>query len=344
LGVTRSGGVAYHRRGIEGVPAMPKLPKQRHRVIEIVTYLALRLAVCVVQAVPPALAFWFADRIAYLVYRFIPSRRRIALENLAAAFPELARDPGRADRTVRAMYRHFLRAAVEGLILPRKLHIGNWRAFVDLYPATGMPAALFSDRPALIVTAHFGNWEMAGYATGAMGFKTYAIARMFENPYLERFIRRLRQSTGQTIIAKKDDFDRLTAVMAGGGKIATLADQDAGARGVFVNFFGRPASTHKAIALMAIQFGALIVVTGVPRVSRTGRATMAAPAGMDGTYYAVEVAEVIDPRDYADRPDAVRAITERYTAGLERLIREHPEQYLWLHRRWKHQPKVKQAA
>jgi len=320
------------------------MAKPRNNTADLAAFLVVRAVVCVIQMVPPRVAFRLADGIAWLVYRFVPSRRRVALENLVAAYPDLAADPARADRLVRDMYRHFLRAVVESLLMPRKLHVANWRAFLDLYPATGLPAAMFSGRPALVVTAHFGNWEMAGYAMGAIGFKTFAIARVLDNPYLERFVLRLRQSTGQTIIAKKDDFDRLTAVLAGGAKVSTLADQDAGPRGVFVDFFGRPASTHKAVALMAIEFEALVVVTGVPRVKRDGRKCLPAPAGMEETFYAVEVEDVIDPRDYAGRPDAVRAITERYTAALERLVRRHPEQYFWLHRRWKSRPKAKPAA
>jgi KDO2-lipid IV(A) lauroyltransferase len=317
------------------------MAKPRSRTADLAAYLVVRTVVCVVQMVSPRVAFWLADQIAWLVYRFVPSRRRVALENLVAAYPELASDPARADCLVREMYRHFLRAVVEGLLMPRKLHVANWRAFIDLYPARGMPAAVFSERPTLVVTAHFGNWEMAGYAMGAIGFRSFAIARVLDNPYLERFVLRLRQSTGQTVIAKKDDFDRLTAVLTRGAKVNTLADQDAGPRGVFVDFFGRPASTHKAVALMAIEFEALVVVTGVPRVSREGRACLPAPAGMEETFYAVEVEDVIDPRDYAGRADAVKAITERYTAALERLIRRHPEQYFWLHRRWKSQPKTR---
>src|SRR5439155_16633443 len=148
---------------------------------------------------------------------------------------------------------------------------------------------------------------------------------------LERFLKRFRQGTGQTLIAKKDDFDRLTDVLGKSAKVATLADQDAGARGVFVNFFGRPASTHKAVALMAMEFDALLAVIGVPRLA-------------EPMYYAVVCGDVIDPREYAGRADAVRAITQRYTTALEGLIRRYPEQYFWLYRRWKHQPKARVAA
>jgi KDO2-lipid IV(A) lauroyltransferase len=161
---------------------------------------------------------------------------------------------------------------------------------------------------------------------------------VLDNPYLEHYTRRLRQSTGQTLIAKKDDYNRLTQVLEAKAKVGTLADQDAGPRGVFVEFFGRPASTHKAIALMAIEFDAVMVVLGVPRVDRAQHPALPAMPGMESVYYAVEVEYLIDPRDYADRTDAVQAITQQYTAALERLIRRHPEQYFWLHRRWKHQP------
>jgi len=323
------------------------MARKRSKKLDLAVYLAIRLLVCIVHAVPPAVSFWLSDRIAWLLYRFVPSRKRIALENLHASFPELIGNPKRADQIVLDMYRHFIRAVFEALLLSRKLHLSNWRAFIDIYPAVGLPAAMFSPRPALLVTGHFGNWEMAGCLFGRLGFKTYAIARVLDNPYLERFVLRLRQATGQTIIAKNDDFDRLTSVLANGGKVSTLADQDAGPRGVFVDFFGRPASTHKAIALMAIEFDAFIVVLGVPRVPRTNRASATPPAGMESTYYTSEVEEVIDPREYAERPDAVKAITQRYSSALERIIRRHPEQYFWLHRRWKHQPvarKTKQAA
>jgi KDO2-lipid IV(A) lauroyltransferase len=320
------------------------MARKRNRAADFAVYLAVRAVVCVIQTVPPAVAFWLADRIACLFYRYVPSRRKVALENLIAAFPELAAAPDRADALVRGMYRHFVRAVVEALLLGRKLHVTNWRAFLTLYPAVGLPnAMLATDRAALFVTGHFGNWELLGYVTGAMGFRTYAIARLLDNLYLERFTHRLRQSSGQTLIAKKDDFDRLSEVMKAKAKVATLADQDAGPRGVFVDFFGRPASTHKAVALMAIEFDAVMVVFGVPRVDRTRHVALPPMKEMESVFYSVEVEDVIDPRDYAERPDAVKAITQRYTAALERLIRRHPEQYFWLHRRWKHQPAARKA-
>lgn len=311
--------------------------KPRKPVADFAVYLAVRLAVMVVHMLSPRLALKLADVVGGLAYRVDKRHRAVAAENISAAFPLLT--PARVDELVRATYRHFARVGVEMVLLPRKLHVTSWRRYVNLNPLVPAMWATFSPRPALVVTAHFGNWELAGWMMGLTGLKTYAIARVLDNPHLERFLKRLRQGTGQTVIAKKDDFDRLTDVLRGGGKVCTLADQDAGPRGLFVDFFGRPASTHKAVALMALEFDAPLTVIGVPRVP----APPGTPGGGAVMYYAVTCADVIDPREYAGRPDAVRAITERYTAALERLVRAHPEQYFWLHRRWKTRPAVRKA-
>ena len=299
------------------------MAKSRRVAVDYSVYLAVRGVVAVVQALPTAWAFASAGLLAWLAHRVDKRHRAVAAENLRFAFP--AKSPAEIDRLVRACYRHFLLLVVEIALLPRKLSATNWRSYASLVNGGPLVGGLIGARPALLVTGHFGNWELAGFTLGALGFRTFAIARVLDNPRLERFLKRFRQATGQTIIAKKDDFDRLTVAMARGGKVATLADQDAGKRGVFVPFFGRPASAHKAVALMALEFDALMLVVGVPRVGGPLR-------------YEVVCEEVIDPRDYAHRPDAVRAITERYHAALERLIRRHPEQYFWLHRRWKTRP------
>jgi KDO2-lipid IV(A) lauroyltransferase len=181
------------------------------------------------------------------------------------------------------------------------------------------------------VTAHYGNWEVAGYVTGLVGLRTYAIARVLDNPHLDRFLQKFRQKTGQTILSKSGDFARITAALARGGAVATLGDQDAGPKGMFVDFFNRPASTHKAVALLSLQHDAPLVVVGVPRIATPMK-------------FAVEIEDLIDPRDYAgERGKAVRAITVRFTQAFERLVLRHPEQYLWLHRRWKNQPPAAKA-
>jgi KDO2-lipid IV(A) lauroyltransferase len=241
------------------------------------------------------------------------------------------------------MFQHFIRAAIELVLVSRKLTLNTWRRHVVLPNGEKILSPLLGDRAAFIVTGHLGNWELAGISLGLFGYHTHAIARVQDNPHLERLVRRFRQSAGQGIIAKNGEFEQLAAVLKSGGKVAVLADQDAGPRGVFVEFFGRQASTHKAIALLAMQHDALLVVTGVARVRRADRHH--AP-GLEPMFYAVTCEDVIDPRDYAgkSRLAAVREMTQRYTTALEKLIRRHPEQYFWLHRRWKTRPTEKRST
>jgi KDO2-lipid IV(A) lauroyltransferase len=301
--------------------------KRHSQRTHFLIYLVVRGVVCVLQALPERWAFAFAELLAKLAYRVDQRHRQVAFENLQLAFPE--KSPHEIDLLVRGCFRHFAALVIEIALLPRKLQLHNWRHFAELRGGDQIVPWLVSDRPVLIVCGHFGNWELAGYALGLFGFSTFAIARVLDNPYLEKFLKQFRQRTGQTIIAKKDDFDRLNAVMQAGGKVATLADQDAGPKGVFVRFFGRPASAHKAVAIMALEFDAMMLVTGTPRIG---------PIELGRMHYAIDCEDVIDPRDYQGQPDAVKAITQRYHDALERLIRRYPEQYFWLHRRWKTPP------
>lgn len=305
------------------------MAKPRSIVKDYAVYLIVRFFVCLIQTLSLNAAHNLARWLAWLAYYVDRRHRLVARENLQHAFPDQHTNAER-DALVRAVYRHFCTLLIEIIHLPRRLHATNWRQHLEL-PAGGTTVgSLLSGRPLLIVTGHFGNWEMAGYVLGLLGFKTYAIARPLDNPFLDDFLRRFREATGQGILAKHGDFDQMQAILAQGGVIATLGDQDAGQRGLFVEFFGRPASTHKAIALLALEYQVPLLVVGTPKVAEPMR-------------YRVEAEDLILPEDYRGRPDAVRAITQRFTTALERLVRRHPEQYFWLHRRWKHQPAQKKA-
>jgi KDO2-lipid IV(A) lauroyltransferase len=234
--------------------------------------------------------------------------------------------PEQTDRRVRAVYRHFCTLVAEIVQIPRRLNTRNWRRHVDLTGCRPFIAEILRGRPLLLVTGHFGNWEMGGYVLGLLGFKTHAIARPIDNEYLDDFLRSFRERTGQKLLAKHGDFDQMKDLLSGNGIIETLADQDAGQRGLFVDFFGRPASTHKAVALMALEYRVPLLVMGVRKVGEPFR-------------YRILLQDVIRPEEYdGRRADAVKAMTQRFTSALEEIIRTAPDQYFWLHRRWKHQP------
>jgi KDO2-lipid IV(A) lauroyltransferase len=300
------------------------MSKPRSRSIDYVVYLTVRLFVCVIQALPVETACTLSGLLAWFIHRIDRRHRGVAKDNLTHAFGGGLTDAQR-ERLVTNVYRHFCQVLMEIIHLPRRLHAHNWRRCVELKGGRQLVDCLLSDRPLLIVTGHYGNWEMAGYTLGLLGFGSYAVARPLDNPYLDDFLHRFRQRTGQKILAKKGDFYQMRRILSEGGVLATLADQDAGERGLFVDFFGRPASTHKAIALLALEHRVPILVVLARNVGAPLR-------------YEVVAEELILPEEYENQGDAVRVITQRFTSALERGVRRAPEQYLWLHRRWKHQP------
>jgi KDO2-lipid IV(A) lauroyltransferase len=309
--------------------------KKRSRVADYAVYLLVRFLVCLVQALSWRLALALARGMAWLAYRLNRRHRLVALDNLRHAFGHL--DTAALDRLVRASYLHLTTMLVEMIRLPRMLHRHNVGDYVrpehrdDLQWAR---AVADSGRPILVLTGHFGNWEVLSYAMGLDGFRGAIVARRLDNPYLDRFLARFRRKTGLTLLDKTADYPRILDCLARGGAVGIVGDQDAGPRGLFVRFFGRPASTFKSIALLSLEYAAPIVVLGAARVGQPMQ-------------YRVYLEDVIEPAEHASRADAARAITQRYTDALERMVRRHPEQYFWLHRRWKNQPaarKKQQAA
>jgi len=156
------------------------------------------------------------------------------------------------------------------------------------------------------------------------------VARPLDNPFIDRYIRKFRTSAGLQIIDKNGAAEEAAKVLARGGNLGLVGDQDAGPKGMFVDFFGRPASTFKSIALLALQYQAPILVIACVRTSKP-------------LHYMILLEDAIMPQEYLNDPRAVRAITQRYTSALERIVRRDPEQYFWFHRRWKTQPPLKKA-
>jgi KDO2-lipid IV(A) lauroyltransferase len=305
--------------------------KPRSMWLEYLIYMTVRLVVACAQTLTIEQSYALARALGWLAYHLDKRHRQIGLDNLKHAFGDLYDDAQR-DEIIRKVYIHFCMVIMEIVHTPRKIHLTNWRdwlAVQNYVPC--MDKRITADQPMILLTGHYGNWELAGYIFGLFGFPTVSVARILDNPYLERYIRKFREKTGQMLVPKRGGYDQEIEVMKKNGMLGFLADQDAGQRGVFVQFFGRPASTHKVIALLAIEHKAPVVV-GVAR--RIG----------PGFRYEFRCEDVIDPAELSGSPDDVRLLTQRYTSALERLIRQDPTQYLWLHRRWKNQPKAKAAA
>ena len=181
---------------------------------------------------------------------------------------------------------------------------------------------LLSGRPVIVVTAHLGNFELGGFGLGVLGFPTYSVARPLDNRYLNDFLTRFRGATGQHLINKNGGYEQIERVLSHKGTMAFLADQYAGDKGCWVEFFGRPASAYKAIALLAMEHQAPVAVCASPRLGQT-------------MHFEMVLEAMTDPRNGGDETATIPALTQWYTSALESAIRRDPGQYWWLHRRWK---------
>lgn len=283
-------------------------------------YLVVRVLICIVQAMRIETGEAIVGRLAWLFCDVLRIRGQVVDDNLRHAFPQCS--PAQRKRLARHMWEHLFLLVLEVAHTPRKIHETNWRRFIRLGGKDILVRMLLSDRPTIIVTAHFGNFEVAGVALGILGFPTYTVARALDNPFLDRFVNRFRGVSGQFMIPKNGGFDQIQEVLGRGGTMTFLADQYAGDKGCWVEFFGRPASAHKAIALLALSNDAPMVVGYCRRLDRPLEFELAVHA-------------VTDPRDVGDEVASVRQLTQWYTTGLEEIIRQAPNQYWWLHRRWK---------
>ncbi|HYO25332.1 MAG TPA: lysophospholipid acyltransferase family protein [Lacipirellulaceae bacterium] len=289
-------------------------------IADYAVYLAVRLAMAAIQALSLESCQAAARRAAWLLWHVLRVRRTVVDANLRIAFPQSTA----AQRAAIAlgMWEHLLVMVAEIAHAPRKLHRTNWRRHSQIPQMELMVRRLLDPRPVVMISGHLGNFEMGGYMLGLHGFPTHTIARKLDNPFLDRWINRFRAATGQYMLAKDGSSHEIDALLRSGGTLALLGDQHAGKAGCWVDFFGRPASTHKAVALFTLASEA---PTAAAAMLRCG-----APMQFE-----MRVADLVDPRDASFTLGTVPLVAQWYTRQLETMIRTAPDQYWWLHQRWR---------
>jgi Kdo2-lipid IVA lauroyltransferase/acyltransferase len=246
----------------------------------------------------------------------------IAEDNLARAFPDW--DDARRRAVALGVYGHFGRVLLDVLWLARREPEEILR-HVDVIGAEHVEAARAAGRGALLVTAHIGNWEAHGIAHGLLFGAIGLVARPLDNPALDARLCDFRRRPGNTVIYKKKALPQVLRLLRDNRAVAFLIDQNVQAGdGVFVDFFGRKAATTTVAAALALKTGCAVIPTH-------------AALGEDGRYRLV-YEPPIAPAPAADRAAELQGLTQRLTSVIEGWVRERPEQWLWLHRRWKTQP------
>lgn len=291
--------------------------------LDLAAYFALRVTISALQTLPLSVCHQIAKGLAWLAGDLCRFRRQVVDDNLRHAFA----DASAAERQTiaRAMWRHLFLMVSEIAHTPRKVHRTNWRERCDLPQVDIIVRLLVTDRPSVIISGHYGNFELGGYLLGMFGFATHTVARPLDNPHVDRFVNEFRGRTGQHILPKEGSRDAIEKLLGGGGILALLGDQAAGTKACWVNFFGRPASTHKAVSLFTLGYDAPTLVM----------ATRRAGGPLE---YVVDVAGTTDPCEQGFDLGDPTSLTQWFTNGLESLIHHAPEQYWWVHRRWKGTP------
>ncbi len=293
--------------------------------IDLVAYLTVRLLVATIQTLPLDMGDRICRSLAWFIVACCGIRRQVTGENVEAVFPQS--DLAARGRLERAMWHHLLLMACEVAWAQRRLHRCNWHRHVRFRGNHQMLTQLLGPRPTVIVTGHYGNFEVGGYVTGLMGCRTKAIARKLDNRFLHGWIERFRQAKGQEMIDKEGCAPLVERHLREGGTLSILADQHAGPKGCWVDFLGVPASCHKALALFSLSASAPMMVAYTRRVD--GRPMQ----------FETGCVAVADPEH--DLEGVCRSVTELtrwYNDRLAEAIELSVEQYWWLHRRWRTPP------
>ncbi|MGP1347328.1 MAG: lysophospholipid acyltransferase family protein [Phycisphaerales bacterium] len=284
------------------------------------------------------------------------NRKRLqrAKDNLAWCFPDW--DESRVHRHAVEAYRHLFCLIAETTVAPRLLTEQGYPAFISWGDMKQAIDVLLRGQPCLLITGHAGNWELLGVTLSLLGFPTHALYRPLDMKPLDRWVQRSRTARGLMLVDKFGAAERLPPIVERGDPVGFIADQNAGERGLFVPFFDRLASAYKTIGVLAMRYQAPVVCGHAVRLttSKTHRAgeRIDAAAGPDDAArrresdydtqafrYKVDIVDVIEPDDWADQPDPLFYITARYRRAIEQMVRNAPEQYLWMHRYWKSRPR-----
>lgn len=311
---------------------------KQNRWRRLLEYAAFRCLIAGIWILPVRLQRVLGWTLAVLMCRILPkkwTRYDIAAENIRQSFGATFSQE-QIDQTIFGMWQHLLRIVCEMVQFPRKVSCRNIYDVIQFRNKNQVIQALCSGRPVIMLSGHFGNWETSIATFGMFGFTMGVVARTLDNQYLDDWFRRFRESTGHAMIDKRGGGNEMQDRLSNDQHLALLADQDAGRRGVFVDFFGRPASTYKSIAVLALRYEALVCVGYSIRLPDNAHSS-------NWVKYELGCEAILDARDYTSK-DAVHQMTQDYTAALERAVRRAPEQYFWVHRRWKTRPPETRAT
>ena len=291
----------------------------RHTLEFALVWLLVRL----LGLLPRAAARAVGAAIGWIAFSATPRLRRVGMENLTLAFPE--KSCQERERILRKMYRNLGWQLAEFCQMPHYT-LEQANQFIRYQGLEHYLAARQRGEGVLVLTGHLGAWELSSFYHSLSGYPMNMIIRRLDNPLVDRFVNSIRCQHGNRVL-HKDDFARgLIASMRAGETVGVLMDTNmTPPQGVFVDFFGHAACTASGVARVALRTGAAVVPGFL----------LWEPSEKKYVLYFLPALSLVNTGQ--NERDAT-ANTQLFTSALEDVIRGHPEQWLWVHRRWKTRP------
>ena len=292
-------------------------------LVDYICAILARIANVIFHILPIQFTLWLGKQCGTVACFVNTERRMIGYANLKAAFSK-EKTPREIKALIKAVYQNLTKTVFEILSLT-KLNRAYAEKYIEVVNEKERKE-MAKDMPngAILITAHFGNWEMQAGVSAMKGFPLIVLARPQRMKKMNELIDRLRESMGSTIIRKGMTTRMLVKALHQGKIVGVVGDQDAGKKGIFVDFFGRPASTAPGAARIAQKTGAYFMPVFIARIK--------------GPYHRLVLEEPVK----IGKEEGLAQHLARYNELLESYVRKYPEQYLWMHRRWKSTP-VKQV-
>jgi KDO2-lipid IV(A) lauroyltransferase len=283
-------------------------------------YAFIRLVEAFFFLLPRPIALRAGEGMGLLFSKILVSRNRLAMANMSIAFPSMS-EKERA-RLARLMWKNIGRTAVE-FIRVSDITPKNFNDFFIIEGRENLDAAMKKGKGLILVTLHFSNWEMCAVGTAHLVGEGAAIARPMKNPYAEKWIQKKRADSGVPIILHRQAVRASLRILKDKKTLGVLVDQNLYTGGVFVDFFGRPAATTPLPALLNDRTEAPVLLTYCLR---------------DGNKFRVIYEPMLKFSQDGTTEQRLLANTERISHELERVIKTHPENWFWIHNRWKRKP------
>lgn len=265
----------------------------------------------------------FGSGLGRLLHRFDPKHRVIALNNLRPAFPE--KGDAELATILLGVYENIGRSGIEAIRLS-KMTAEQIKAGTEIIGLEHYKAALQGNKGVILLGAHFGSWEWIPLVLGVEGVPMYVIVRPVNNPLLDKKLQHMRERFGNVVLNKRTETGEIISLLRKGKSLGFLLDQDVGRnKAIFVDYFGRPAATNKALATIALRTKAPVVPMFIVRKK--------------GRHQLIIEKPITLPKTGNLQQDMIEATT-LFTKKIESYVRRYPDHWLWLHRRWKTQPEV----